>query len=117
MKSHTMKACFERWKELSVDLKRREPHSPFTLNIPLFRASMCKEVVRELKLEWIGQMLEPPLLLTLGLEEAISKEIDKGEWKKIKEAIGYVSKGDPTRIFSYDAREEVDKHSQGAAFS
>ena len=54
MKSHAMEACFEIWKELTTNLKNREPHSPFALNRSLSRASMCKEVIKELKLEWIG---------------------------------------------------------------
>ena len=74
-------------------------------------ASMCNEVIKELKLEWIGQRLAPPLLLKLGLEEAISEETERGEWKKIKEELGYLSKSEPTRIVAYDAREEVNKHS------
>ena len=43
--------------------------------------------------------MAPPLLLTLGPEEAISEEKEKGEWKQIKEETGYVSKGEPTRMF------------------
>ena len=61
--------------------------------------------------------MEPPLLLTLGRNESISEEKERGEWKQIKEVGGYLKKGEPTRIVSYDAREEVNKHSQGATSS
>ena len=44
-KSYAMEACFGRCKELTIELKRREPHSPSSLNISLFRASMCKDIV------------------------------------------------------------------------
>ena len=58
--------------------------------------NMCKEVIKELKLECIGKRLEPPLLLTSGLEETISEEKERGECKKFKKVVGYVSKGEPT---------------------
>ena len=73
MKSHSMEACFERWKELIAYLKSREPHSPFALNNTLFRASMCKEVIKNLKLEWIGQRLAPPLLLWVQNKALVRK--------------------------------------------
>lgn len=54
MKSRAMEACFEIWEELTTNLKNKVPHSPFSLNRALFKAITCKEVIKELKLEWIG---------------------------------------------------------------
>ena len=72
-KSYAIEACFGRWKELIVELKGREPHFPCSLNRSLFRASMCKDVIRRLKLEWIGQKMAPPLLLNLNSKESINE--------------------------------------------
>ena len=91
-KIYAMEACFGRWKELSVELKGKEPHSPSSLNKFLLRASMCKEVIRRLKLEWIGQNMAPPLLLTLNPEESIKEEKERKDWNQIEEVVGYVKK-------------------------
>lgn len=76
-KSYAMEAHFGRWKELMAELKSKEPQPPSSLNMALFRASMFKDVIRRLKLEWIGQKLAPPLLLTLNPKESINEEKKK----------------------------------------
>ena len=71
---------------------------------------MCKETIRKLKLDWIGHKMAPPLLLTLDLEENINEEKERKNWEQIEKAAGYVNKGDPSRIVSFDARDELTKH-------
>lgn len=51
IKSYAMEGCFSRWKEIAIDLKSRDPYTPFSLNKDLFIYSMCKEVIIELRLE------------------------------------------------------------------
>ena len=91
-KCYAMEACFGIWKELIEELKSREPHYTSSLNIALFRASMYKDVIRILKLEWIGQNMAPPLLLTLNPEESIKEEKERKDWNQIEEVAGYVKK-------------------------
>ena len=50
-KIYAMEAWFGRWKELIEKLKSKETHSPSSLNRALFKSSVCKDVIRRLKLE------------------------------------------------------------------
>jgi len=70
---------------------------------------MYKGVIRRLKLEWIGQKMAPPLLLTLNLDESINEEKERKDWEQIEEVVGYVKKDKPTKIISYNSREEIKK--------
>lgn len=109
-KSHAMEACFSRWKELIEELKKKGPHYPFLLNRAPFKASMCKETIRKLKLDWIGHKLASPLLLTLNPKEDVDEEKEMRNWEHIEKAIGYVNKGDPMRIVAFNARAKLTKH-------
>lgn len=111
-KNYVMEACFGRWKELTTELKGREPHSPCSLNIALFRVSMYEDVIRRLKLEWIGQKMASPLFPTLNHEESINEEKARKDWEQIEEATRYVKKDEPNRIIAYNAREQITRHHQ-----
>ena len=105
MKSYAMEAWFGKWKELTKELKGKEVHSPSSLKRALSKDNMCKDVIKRLKLEWIGQKMIPPLLLTLNPEESINEEKEREDWKQIEEVTGYVKKDEPTRIIAYNAKE------------
>jgi hypothetical protein len=57
---------------------------------------MYKEIVRQMKLSWIGHKLSPPLLFTLNSEETIDEEKERKNWEKVEQVAGYVGKNDPT---------------------
>jgi hypothetical protein len=73
---------------------------------------MYREVLRKMKLNWIGHNLAPPLLLTFHSEEVIDEEKERRDWEHVEKVVGYVGKSDSTRIVAFNAKEEHNKHQQ-----
>ena len=80
-KDHALEPCQNRWIELSPELKKMEPHSPYAFKRALFRESMYKDIVRKMRLNWIGHMLTPPLLLTLDSKKNLDEAKEEQKWE------------------------------------
>lgn len=97
-------------KGLLKNLRKKVPDSLFSLNRDLFIFIMCKETIREMKLDYIGHKLEPQLLLKLNIEEDIDEEKERINWEKIKKVAWYVNKSDPARIVAFNAKDELTRN-------
>lgn len=98
-KERVLAACQSRWKELTLRFQAMEPHSPQGLQAALFRARLCKDTIRRMKLRYIGLKFSPPLLLPLPTVKYLDEE-EKNKWKEEEQAAGYYTMGASTRIFA-----------------
>jgi len=65
-------ACMRRWNTLPHSIRIREYHSPNKMREAMRRVPLYKHSMQNLKANWIGLKLSPPLLL--GLLEGVKEE-------------------------------------------
>jgi len=78
-----------RWHSVPYNLQINEPHSPNYLWISITRTPWYKYALRNLKTEWIGLRMNPPLLLPIAPKDDINKEKEEEEWERKVKVKGY----------------------------
>ena len=59
---------------MAPKLKKMEPHSPYELKRALFKSNMYRDIVRKMRLNCIGLILSPPLMLTINPDKTTMKK-------------------------------------------
>jgi hypothetical protein len=91
---------------LPHNLQIREPHSPNALQLSLLRTPWYKEALRNMRTNWIGLRMNPPLLLPVAPVADLNKEKEEEEWAKIVKVKGYHEQQSITRYVAWDMRQE-----------
>ena len=83
-------ACMRRWNTLPHSLQIKEYHSPTRMKEALRRVPLYKRSMQNLKVNWIGLKLSPPLLL--GMLEGRKEEEEQQQWEEVERKAGFHDK-------------------------
>lgn len=98
-------ACTRRWNTLSHSLKIREYHSPTRMRDYIRRVPLYKQLMQNLKANWICLKFSPPLLL--GLLKGIKEEEEKRQWEEVDRKEIFHDKEEDITSEAWDVREPV----------
>ena len=96
-------ACLRRWNTLPHSSNIREYHSPQRLREALNKTPMYKQSIQQLKVNWIGLKLSPPLLL--GMLEGRKEEQEKRQQEEVERKVGFYEQEEKTTAEAWDVRE------------
>lgn len=98
-------ACMRRWNTLPHNLRIREYHSQNKMREAMRRVPLYKHLMQNLKANWIGLKISPPLLL--GLLEGVKEEEEQKQWEEVDRKVGFHDREEDITSETWDVRESV----------